>query len=95
MRFTKEGTVFYRGKMVTRHEFGTGFIVQAQAKNSIVDFKPIDEKICVLSLKYKFFSILIINSHAVTDDKDTRMRKLKTASTINWKVYVIGCHQTI
>jgi hypothetical protein len=39
-------------------------------KSSILDFKPIIDRICVLGIKSKFFNISLINVHAPTEDKD-------------------------
>jgi hypothetical protein len=44
--------------------FGTGFIVDARWSSRIIDWRPIDGRICVLRVRGRFFNISIINVHA-------------------------------
>jgi endonuclease/exonuclease/phosphatase family metal-dependent hydrolase len=39
-------------------------------KRNVLDFKTIDERICVLSIKTKFQNIIFINVHAPTEEKE-------------------------
>lgn len=52
-----------------KHIFGTGFIVSKRCKHIVLDFKPVNERICRIRLKGKFFNTSIINAHAPTEDK--------------------------
>lgn len=69
------------------HIFGTGFIVQERARHLVMDFKPINMRLCVLRIRSKFFNISIINAHAPTEDKkikiNKKMTKKKKNSTMN------------
>jgi endonuclease/exonuclease/phosphatase family metal-dependent hydrolase len=47
-----------------RRTFGTGFIVDARWSTRIIDWRPIDGRICVLRVRGRFFNTSIINAHA-------------------------------
>lgn len=64
----KEHTVFY--SCGDRCLFGTGFIVEKRIRHSVIEFIPIDERLCALRLRSRFFNIALINVHAPTEDKD-------------------------
>jgi hypothetical protein len=53
-----------------RNLFGTGFLVHKRLRNSIIDFVPVDERICCLRIKGNFFNTTLICVHAPTEDKD-------------------------
>lgn len=36
-----------------RHEFGTGFLVLKQKKSAIINFQPVNNRICPLRIKGK------------------------------------------
>jgi exonuclease III len=62
--------IFYSGKEIGKREFGVAFVVDKSLKSSILDFKPVSDRICVLHIKSKFFNISLINVHAPTEDKE-------------------------
>ena len=73
-------TVFSSGG--NRGSFGTGFIVDQKWSKHVIDWKPVDERICILRIKGKFFNYSLINVHAPhnerpEDEKDTFYRKLE------------------
>ena len=45
-------------------QFGTAFIVDARWGKHIIDWKPINERMCILRLRGRFFNYSIINAHA-------------------------------
>ena len=45
-------------------QFGTAFIVDARWGKHIIDWKPVNERICILRLRSRFFNYSIINVHA-------------------------------
>ena len=45
-------------------QYGTAFIVDARWGKHIIDWKPINERICMLRLRGRFFNYSIINVHA-------------------------------
>jgi hypothetical protein len=45
-------------------------VVDKSLKSSILDFKPVSGRICILLIKSNFFNISLINVHAATEDND-------------------------
>lgn len=66
----KSHTILRSGGESNKHKLGVAFIVDRKIKKKVLDFKPINERICYLRLKTKFFNLSIINAHAETEDKD-------------------------
>lgn len=68
---------YYSGKPNDRpREYGTGFIVIGRARNAVMGFNPIDERLCSLRIRGKFFNYTLINAYAPTEDKDNDMKEL-------------------
>ena len=66
----KRDTIYYSSNNNNKHEFGTGFIVTGRMRNFTVDFKAVNERICVLRLKGRFHNYSMINVHAPTEEKE-------------------------
>lgn len=66
---TRSHTVLYCGSE-QRHEFGVAFIVDKGMKANVLGFTPVNERMCVLRVKTRFFNLLMINVHAETEDKN-------------------------
>jgi exonuclease III len=47
----KSHTLFYSGKQEGTREFGVAFMVESDMKRNVLDFKAVDEIICVLRIK--------------------------------------------
>jgi len=62
-------TLFNSGLESKKHEYGCGFYVRGEFLKYIKDFKIINERICYLRLKAKWFSCTLINVHAPTNEK--------------------------
>jgi hypothetical protein len=67
---TLRHTILNSGKKQGTHEAGVAFIVDKVMKGNINNFDPINERICILCLKTKFFNLSIINAYAPTEDKE-------------------------
>jgi hypothetical protein len=52
------------------HEAGVAFIVDKTIKRNTVKFDPVNERLCVLCLKTRFFNLSFINAYASTVDKE-------------------------
>ncbi|CAG4965960.1 unnamed protein product [Colias eurytheme] len=52
------------------HIFGTGFVVSKRLKHLVIDFQPINERVCKIRLRGRFQNYTIINVHAPTEDTD-------------------------
>ncbi|XP_039297864.1 uncharacterized protein LOC120354582, partial [Nilaparvata lugens] len=61
-------TIFYSGH--DHNTFGTGFLVHKNFKDKVIGFKAINERICLLRIKEKFFNISLICVHAPTNEAD-------------------------
>lgn len=66
----KDFDLYYSCHHNQKHIFGTGFIVVKRIKHLVLDFIPVNERICLIRVKVKFFNLTIINAHAPTEDKD-------------------------
>lgn len=51
------------------HSLGVGFIVSKKMQHLVIGWQHIDERMCVLRIKGKFFNMSIINVHAPTEEK--------------------------
>jgi exonuclease III len=67
----KTHTILHSTKEEGRHEQGVAFIADNIVKNNILDFRAINERICILRVKTRFFNVILINVHAPTKDKDS------------------------
>jgi exonuclease III len=66
----KSHILFYSGKEEGRREFGVARVVERNMKRNVLDFKAVDERICVLRIKTKFQNVSFINVHAPTEEKE-------------------------
>jgi exonuclease III len=51
-------------------EFGMAFVVERNMKRNVLDFKAVDEQMCVLRIKTKFQNLSLINVHVPTEEKE-------------------------
>lgn len=73
----RDYSFYYSGKSVEKNrEFGTGFVVLKAATGAVIDFNPINERLCTLRIRGKFFNISLINAHAPTEEKDDEVKEL-------------------
>jgi hypothetical protein len=66
-------------------QFGRGFAIHKTYKSLIMDFNPVNERLCSLRMKGKFFNTTLVCVHAPTEEKDDEQRD---TSMINWKDYI-------
>ena len=59
-------TLLNSGLESKKHEFGCSYYVSGEFLKYVKDFKIINERICCLRLKVKWFSCTLINVHAPT-----------------------------
>jgi len=62
-------TTFYYTKS-KQGMYGVAFIVNKRTQDAIIDFKPINECICIIRYKTKFYKVALVNVHGPTEDKD-------------------------
>ncbi|XP_026828417.1 craniofacial development protein 2-like [Ooceraea biroi] len=70
----KEYTLYYSGSE-RRHELGTAFLIRKAHQRAVVDFTPMDERLCALRIRGCFYNVTIVNAHAPTEDKDTQVKE--------------------
>ena len=64
-------TFYYSGKSNdSPREYGTGFMVFGKARNAVIGFNPVDERLCTLRIRGKFFNYTLINVYAPTEEND-------------------------
>ncbi|PSN35771.1 Craniofacial development protein 2 [Blattella germanica] len=57
-----------------RNQFGVGFLIHKSLKSSILQFDPINERLCSLTMKGKFYNTSIICAHAPTEEKEEHIK---------------------
>ena len=60
----------YTSSQTNKHEFGTAFFVDSEFNHLVTNFTAINERLCVLRLKGRFFNYSLINIHAPTNDSE-------------------------
>jgi exonuclease III len=68
----KNSTLLYSGPKTSKGQHGTGFIITGCATQCILGFEPINERMCKLRIKDKFYNMTIISRYAPTEDKNKR-----------------------
>jgi hypothetical protein len=70
-------TFYYSGKSNdSPREYGTGFMVFGRARDAVIGFNPVDERLCTLRIRGKFFNYTLINVYAPTEEKDNEVKEL-------------------
>ena len=72
----KDYKFYYSGKSGGPKAYGTGFLLTGRAMHAVIGFTPVDERLCTLRIKGKFFNITFINVHAPTEDKDDETKNI-------------------
>jgi hypothetical protein len=55
-------------------QFGTGFTIHKKYTSLIMDFNPVNERLCSLRMKGKIFNTTLICVHAPTEEKDDEQK---------------------
>jgi hypothetical protein len=71
---SKDYIICYSGSSGARNVFDTGFFVHKKLKQYIMKSEPVDECLCHLHMKGKFFSISEICSHVPTENKEKEIK---------------------
>jgi exonuclease III len=66
----KNYVILYSGNKSDKHEFGTGFYISRRNMDNLLDFEPINERMCKIRIKLKYCNLTLILTHAPTEDKD-------------------------
>ena len=65
----KDFTVMFSGAETGRQR-GTGFMISKEVRKSLMEFTPVNERLCKIRLKGKFHNISIISTYAPTEDAE-------------------------
>ena len=63
-------TIIYSGSKTLKGQHGTRFLITGFATQCILGFKPINERICKIRIKGKFYNMTIISVYAPTGDEN-------------------------
>ena len=58
-----------------KKEFGTAFIVDGKYNHLVIDFKPVNGRMCILRIKGKYFNYSLINVHAPINDSEDYVKE--------------------
>jgi hypothetical protein len=67
---TSNGYNIYTSSLANNHEFGTAFLVDLKFNHMVKNFTPINERLCIIRIKGRFFNYSLINIHAPTNDSE-------------------------
>jgi exonuclease III len=68
----KNDTLLYSRLKTSKGEYGTGFLYTGCVTQCILGFEPINEGMCKLRMKGKFYNMTIISVYAPTEDENKR-----------------------
>jgi hypothetical protein len=68
--FTSNGYNIYTSNLASNHGFGTASLVDSKFNHMVKNFTPINERLCVIGIKGRFFNHSLINIHALTNDSE-------------------------
>jgi hypothetical protein len=68
--FTSNGYNIYTSSLANHHEFGTAFLVDSKFNHMVKNFTLINERLCVIRIKGRFFNYSLINIYAPTNDSE-------------------------
>jgi hypothetical protein len=74
--FSSNGYNIYTSSLSNKHEFGTAFLVDSKHNHLVMNFTPINERLCILRIKGRFFNYSLINIHAPTNDSEEEAKDL-------------------
>ena len=73
---TSNGFYVYSSCIQERNkEFGTAFIVDGKYNQLVIDFKPINGRMCILRIKGRFFNYSLINVHAPINGSEEHVKE--------------------
>ena len=68
----KNYTLLYSGFKTSKEQHGTGIIITGCATKCILGFEPINERMCKLGIKGKFYNMTIMSIYASTEEGNKR-----------------------
>jgi hypothetical protein len=76
------------------NNFCTGFVVHRDYKGSVLGFQPVNERVCTLIVKARFFNICFICVHAPTEETEEEIfhvprQNILTEESIHYLMFVL------
>jgi len=65
----KNFTVIYSGPENQTGQYGTGYIISRKIKESILEWEPVNDRLCRIRIRGRFRNLTIISAYAPTEDK--------------------------
>jgi hypothetical protein len=72
--FTSNGYKIYTSSLANNHGFGTVFLVDSKFNHLVINFTPINERLCLIRIKGRFFNYSLINIPAPTNDSEEEVK---------------------
>jgi len=69
----KRNYILYSGLKTSKGQHGTGFLITGCATQCIIGFELINERMCKLRIKGKFYNMKIINIYAPAENENKRI----------------------
>jgi hypothetical protein len=66
----KNYTLVDSGSKTSKWQHGTGFLITGCATQCILDFEPINERMCKLRMKGKFYNMTTVSVYPPTEDEN-------------------------
>jgi hypothetical protein len=58
----------YIGHTSGKHEVGKGFYISRHSMDNLLDFEPVNERICKIRVKLTHYNLTLISTHATTEE---------------------------
>jgi hypothetical protein len=65
----------YSGHKSDKHEFETGFYIGRHTMDNLLYFEPVNEGICEISVKLKYYNLTLLSTQAPTEEKDELVKE--------------------
>jgi endonuclease/exonuclease/phosphatase family metal-dependent hydrolase len=70
----KQWAIYHSGQE-KKKQLGCGFVVGPRLKDRVIKWEPINERMCLIRLKARFFNISVICCHAPTEEEKDEVNK--------------------
>jgi hypothetical protein len=67
--------ILYSGYKSDTHEFGTGLYIVIYIMDNLSDSEPVNEIICKIKVKLKYYNLTLISTHAPSEEKEDIVRE--------------------
>ena len=76
----------YTSSQTNRHEFGTAFFVDSNLNHLVKNFTPINERLCILRIKGRFFNYSLSSTYM--HQRTIRKRRPRTNFMNSWSEHI-------